>query len=80
MTSPVDAAHLQTRRLSTTIGPFAALVLMLIQAGAGEPLGVATVPTRDERLTAIWHDLQLDIASDEFRIARCRVERKTSGQ
>ncbi len=49
-------------KLAATI---AALVLMFTQAG--EPFGVATVPTQDETLTAIWHDLQLDIAGDEFQ-------------
>jgi predicted transglutaminase-like cysteine proteinase len=58
-------------KLAATI---ATLVLMLTQAGAGEPFGVATVPTQDETLTAIWHDLQLDIAGDESRIASCRAE------
>jgi predicted transglutaminase-like cysteine proteinase len=58
-------------KLAPTI---AALVLMLTPARAEEPFGVATVPTQDETLIAIWHDLQLDIASDEFRIASCRAE------
>jgi predicted transglutaminase-like cysteine proteinase len=52
----------------------AALVLMLTPARAGEPFGVATVPTQDETLVAIWRVLQLEIASDEFRIASCRAE------
>lgn len=58
-------------KLGTTI---AALVLMLTPAMDGEPFGVTTVPTQDETLIAIWHDVQLDITGDEFQIASCRTD------
>jgi predicted transglutaminase-like cysteine proteinase len=52
-----------------------ALVLMITQAGAAEPFGIATMePTHDRALTALWHNLRVDIARDEFLIALCRAD------
>lgn len=52
-----------------------ALVLMITQARAAEPFGIATTePTQDRALTALWHNLRLDIAEDEFLIALCRAD------
>jgi len=51
----------------------AAMTLVLTPAHAIEPFGLATTPSQNAGLIAIWHDLQTELIKDELVVTRCRT-------